>query len=307
MRSIALPWLIGLVVIPLSIAAIGYGALDGPRAANGSNGALAMVGPSGKRGAPKVDLAPLSIVRGANGITLSGNVPDDSAKAILLKTLKGSLPAGINIVDQIQLNPNIDALDFSHAGPIFKDSASITDFNFSVNGDTITLAGTAASQGQKNTIEGEVKHTWSHLNVVDNLAVNGATPTAAPPASPSPTPCTNLQPAIDAVTGGPVTFATDGISLTPVDEQILIQVADKLKACPTAHATIDGYADNSGTDAINVPLSARRAQAVADFLVAHGVAGDHLTVKGLGSIDPVAGNDTADGRARNRRAEIVVS
>ncbi|SPM40570.1 hypothetical protein MNAB215_2771, partial [Mycobacterium numidiamassiliense] len=306
-RAIALPWLIGLVVIPLSIAAIGYGALDGPRAANGLNGALATVGPSGKRGAPKVNLAPLSIVRGANGVTLTGNVPDDSAKTILLKTLKASLPAGVNIIDQIQLDPSIDALDFSHAGPIFKDSASITDFNFSVNGDTITLAGTAGSPGEKNTIEGEVKHTWSHLNVVDNLAVNGATPPAAPPAPPRPAPCSDLQTAINATTGGPVTFDTDGISLTPVDDQVLTQVADKLKACPDAHATINGYADNSGTDAINVPLSTRRAQAVADFLVAHGVAGDHLVVKGLGSIDPVAGNDTADGRAKNRRAEIVVS
>lgn len=111
MHSIGLPWLVALVVIPLSIAAIGYGAW-GPRTADGSNGGLATVGPSG---APKVDLAPLSIVRGANGITLSGNVPDDSAKAILLKTLKRALPAGVNIVDQIQLNPHIDALDFSHA------------------------------------------------------------------------------------------------------------------------------------------------------------------------------------------------
>jgi peptidoglycan-binding protein ArfA len=173
-RSIGLPWLIALVVIPLSIAAIGYGA-SGLRSASGSDGGPATVGPSG---APKVNLAPLSIVRGAKGITLSGNVPDDSAKAILLKTLKGALPAGVDIVDQIQLNPDIDALDFSHAGPIFRDSASIADFTFTVNGDTITLAGTAGSQGQKNTIEGEVTHTWSRLNVVDNLTVNGSTPSA---------------------------------------------------------------------------------------------------------------------------------
>jgi peptidoglycan-binding protein ArfA len=304
-RSLGLPWLIGVVVIPLLIAAIGYGELDGSRSA--SSGALATLGPSGKRGAPKMNLAPLSIVRNANDITLTGDFPDDSAKAILLKTLKGSLPSGVNIVDQIQLNPNIDALDFSHAGPIFKDSGSITDFTFTVNTDTITLAGTAGSQDQKNTIEREVKHTWSHLNVVDNLAVNSSTAPAAPPVSPSPAPCTDLQKAVDAVTGGPVTFDTDGITLTPADQQILTQVADKLKACPNAHATIDGYADNSGTDAINVPLSTQRAQAVADFLVAHGVAGDQLVVKGLGSIDPVDSNETADGRAKNRRVQIVVS
>jgi peptidoglycan-binding protein ArfA len=304
-RSLGLPWLIGLVVIPLLIATIGYGELDRSRSA--SSGALATLGPSGKRGAPKMNLAPLSIVRNANNITLTGDFPDDSAKAILLKTLKGSLPSGVNIVDQIHLNPNIDALNFSHAGPIFKDSGSITDFTFTVNTDTITLAGTAGSQDQKNTVEREVKHTWSHLNVVDNLAVNSSTAPAAPPALPSPAPCTDLQKSVDAATGGPVSFDTDGISLTPADQQVLTQVADKLKVCPNAHATIDGYADNAGTDAINVPLSTQRAQAVADFLVAHGVAGGQLVVKGLGSIDPVASNDTADGRAKNRRVKIVVS
>ena len=74
----------------------------------------------------------------------------------------------------------------------------------------------------------------------------------------------NLQAAINAATGGPVAFGNDGFSLTPQDEPILAQVADKLKACPTAHATLNGYTDNSGTEAINIPLSAQRAGTVAD-------------------------------------------
>jgi peptidoglycan-binding protein ArfA len=109
------------------------------------------------------------------------------------------------------------------------------------------------------------------------------------------------------VTGGPITFANDGFSLTPADDQILPQLADKLKACPSAHVTISGFTDNSGAEAINIPLSTQRAQTVADFLVAHGVAAAQLVVKGLGSINPVAPNDTPEGRAKNRRVEIVVS
>lgn len=302
-RPLGLPWLLALVIIPLLIAAIGYGAFDGPR----STGSSSTVGPSGKPGAPTLALAPLSIVRNGNDITLTGNFPDDSAKAILMKTLKSSLPQGVNVVDQIQLNPEVDGLDFAHAGPIFKASASIADFSLTVNGDTITLAGTASSQDQKNTIEQEAKHTWSKMKVVDNLAVNGSASPAAPPAPTSAAPCTDLQSAINGATGGPVDFGTDGVSLTAADQQALTQVAAKLQACPSAHATINGYTDNSGTDAINIPLSTQRAQTVADFLVAHGVARDRLTVKGLGSINPVATNDTDDGRAKNRRAEIVVS
>ena len=114
-----------------------------------------------------MSLAPLSISRSGNNITLSGDFPDDSAKAVLMKTLKGALGPGVNVIDQIKIDPSVDALDFSKAGPIFTDSASITDFNLTVNVDTVTLAGTAASTDQKNTIDQAATHTWSNLNVVD--------------------------------------------------------------------------------------------------------------------------------------------
>jgi peptidoglycan-binding protein ArfA len=304
-RSLGLPWLIGLVVIPLLIAAIGYLAFESPRAGHGPAGAPPVIASSGKPAKSPLSLAPLSIAREANDITLTGDFPDDSAKAVLMKVLKNALPAGVGVIDQIRINPDVDALDFSNAGPVFKNSASITDFTLTVNGDTITLTGTAASQDQKSTIAREAVHAWSNLNVVDQLAVAG---TAPPPAPPAPAgQCTDLQPAINAATGGPISFGNDGVTLTPADDQILTQVAGKLKACPNAHVTINGYTDNSGTEAVNVPLSTNRAQAVADFLVAQGVTADHLMVRGLGSINPVASNDTADGRAKNRRVEIVVS
>jgi peptidoglycan-binding protein ArfA len=321
-RSLGLTWLIGLVVIPLLMAAIGYGALGEPRSGNAPSSASSTVATSGKSGAPKISLAALSIIRSGNDITLAGDLPDDSAKASLMNALKGSLPPSINFIDQTQINPNIDSLDFSNAAPVFKDSASISDFNLTVNGDMVTLAGTAASQDQKNAVVQDAVHAWSSLDVVDKLAVSGPVPPAGspgaappppppgappPPPPPAPTPCTNLQAAVDAVTNGPIAFGNDGFSLTPADEQILTQVADKLKACPTAHATINGYTDNSGTEAINIPLSSQRAGTVADFLVAHGVSRGQLVVKGLGSVNPIAGNDTPDGRAKNRRVEIVVS
>jgi peptidoglycan-binding protein ArfA len=321
-RSLGLTWLIGLVVIPLLMAAIGYGALGEPRSGNAPSSASSTVATSGKSGAPKISLAALSIIRSGNDITLAGDLPDDSAKASLMNALKGSLPPSINFIDQTQINPNIDSLDFSNAAPVFKDSASISDFNLTVNGDMVTLAGTAASQDQKNAVVQDAVHAWSSLDVVDKLAVSGPVPPAGspgaappppppgappPPPPPAPTPCTNLQAAVDAVTNGPIAFGNDGFSLTPADEQILTQVADKLKACPTAHATINGYTDNSGTEAINIPLSSQRAGTVADFLVARGVSRGQLVVKGLGSVNPIAGNDTPDGRAKNRRVEIVVS
>ncbi|WP_369806527.1 OmpA family protein [Mycobacterium sp. E3198] len=295
-HSAGLPWMIAVMVIPLLMAAIGYGGFERPRSAHGPAG----VAPTSRPAARKLSLAPLSITRNGNSFTLSGDFPDDSAKAALLRALNGALPPGANIVDQIRINPNIDALDFAKAGPFFKDSASIPDFSLTVSGDTITFAGTAASQEQNNTVHLEAVRIWSKLNVVDKLVIKGQAP---PPAAQ----CNDLQVAINAVTGGPITFANDGFSLIPAEEPILTQVSEKLRACPAAHVTLNGYADNSGVEAINVPLSTQRAQKVADFLVAHGVAGPQLVVKGLGSANPIASNDTAEGRAKNRRVEIVVS
>jgi len=302
--SVGLPWLIAVVIIPLLIAAIGYGAFDRSRPASGPTGALPTLGASGKPSGLKLSLAPLSITRNGNDLTLTGDFPDDSAKAALMKALSGSVGPGVNIIDQIRINPNVIALDFSKAAPIFNDSASIPDFSLTVGGDTITVAGTAATQTQKNTVERDAAHTWSNLNVVGQLVVNGQ---AVAPMMPAPAACADVSSAVSAVTGGPIVFGSDGFSLTPAGEQVLRQVADKLKPCQNAHATVNGFSDNSGTEAINISLSSQRAQTVASFLVVHGVAGVQLVVKGLGSVNPIASNDTAEGRAKNRRVEIVVS
>ncbi|MDT5147923.1 MAG: peptidoglycan-binding protein ArfA [Mycobacterium sp.] len=301
-KSLGVPWLIGLAAIPLFVAVIGYGALDRPPSATGPDGALPTLTPPSNSSGPKLSLAPMSIARNGNDIIVSGDFPDDPAKTALLKALSVSLPAGINIVDQTHINPNVVALAFFNSEPVFKASASIPDFTLTVNVDTITLTGTAGNQDQRNAVDNDAKRIWSNLNVVDRVGINGAV--SAPVAG---GPCADLQSAVNAVTGGPITFGSDGFSLTPADEQILNQVADKLKACPSAHTTVNGYTDDTGNESINISSSAQRAQAVADYLATRGVARSQLMVKGIGSVNAVAPNDTMDGRAKNRRVELVVS
>ncbi|WP_231986584.1 OmpA family protein [Mycobacterium sp. 852002-40037_SCH5390672] len=297
-KRLGLPWLIALVVIPLLIAAIGYAT-----SMRSPSGAVSAPVPT-NAGAPKISLAAFSMTRDGNSVTLTGDFPDESAKAALLKVLNGALGPGVNIVDQIRINPAVDALDFAKAKPVFSDSASIADFTLAVSGETITLAGTAASPDQKNTIDTDAKRVWSTLNVVDTLAVN---PPAGSPSPSAAASCTNLQSAINSLTDGALTFESNVGSLTPSDEQVLTRVADQLKACPNAHAAISGYADSTGNTSLNVPLSEERAQTVAGFLEAHGVPGDRLSTTGFGSANPIAPNGTDDGRAQNRRVEIVIS
>lgn len=78
----------------------------------------------------------------------------------------------------------------------------------------------------------------------------------------------------------------------------------RLQDYAQATATIDGYTDNTGPNEINVKLSEERAQSVANYFIQNGITADRMTVTGHGSSNPVASNDTREGRATNRRVEI---
>jgi len=317
-RFPGLPWLVGLIVIPLLLAVIGHGELGRTRSDfNGPTGALPTLnahtpsygGAPNSPTIPPVALAPVSITRSGNDIKLSGDTPTPEAKDSLLAALKAGFGPNINIIDDIRINRDITSLDFSNAAPVFKAAASVADFGLTIKGDTITLIGTTGSGGQQDAVEQAADAAWPNLNIVDTMGIGGPVTASAPP-GPAPAlgpgnACAHLGSDLRAL--GPITFPTDGSALTPDAEQTLNQVADKLKACPAAKVTINGYTDNTGNDAINNPLSSNRADAVAGYLIAHGVMGDHLTAKGHGSADSVADNSSLDGKAKNRRVEIAVS
>jgi OOP family OmpA-OmpF porin len=74
----------------------------------------------------------------------------------------------------------------------------------------------------------------------------------------------------------------------------------------SAAFVVQGYTDSRGSDALNQDLSQRRAEAVRAYLVRRGVPSDRITAQGMGASNPIADNDTAEGRADNRRVELVV-
>ncbi len=100
-------------------------------------------------------------------------------------------------------------------------------------------------------------------------------------------------------------FAPGAITVDPVQFAILDEVVGVLRANPALRVTIEGHTDNSGVRQTNLVLSQRRAQAVADYLIAQTVSADRLTVIGRGPDEPVAPNTTADGRQLNRRVELT--
>jgi outer membrane protein OmpA-like peptidoglycan-associated protein len=103
-----------------------------------------------------------------------------------------------------------------------------------------------------------------------------------------------------------VSFDTNQAVLKPALLPVLDSVAKALTEHPELRAKSIGYTDSSGNNAINQPLSERRASAVTQYLAGRGVARDRLTAEGRGSADPVGDNGTPEGRALNRRVELFL-
>lgn len=113
--------------------------------------------------------------------------------------------------------------------------------------------------------------------------------------------------AIKMVLGSSVLFPTNSYTLSPTAEAALAKVAYNLKQFSNTDVTVVGFTDNTGTPAINNPLSEKRADAVKNYLISCGVPASRLKAIGLGDADPIASNATAEGRAQNRRVELFIT
>jgi outer membrane protein OmpA-like peptidoglycan-associated protein len=155
----------------------------------------------------------------------------------------------------------------------------------------------------------EVTHTYDKpgdynatLTVTDDQGLTGtavASVRATSPAAKAPAPKRRI------VLRG-VTFAFDSADLT-ADSQIILEAAiEALSESPGARIEVGGHTDSTGPEGYNQGLSERRAQAVADYLSKGGLEASKLDVRGYGETQPVAGNDTRDGRSQNRRVSLNV-
>jgi outer membrane protein OmpA-like peptidoglycan-associated protein len=106
---------------------------------------------------------------------------------------------------------------------------------------------------------------------------------------------------------GGVQFATGTARLSVAARESLANFAGVVASYPSLKYVIEGHTDSTGSDAINRELSYKRALTVRDYLIRSGIPASATDVAGMGSSAPIADNATADGRARNRRVEIVVS
>jgi outer membrane protein OmpA-like peptidoglycan-associated protein len=104
-----------------------------------------------------------------------------------------------------------------------------------------------------------------------------------------------------------ISFDTGKAEINPSLRPVLDKFSETLHANPVTTIRIIGHTDSAGSDAINDPLSVRRAASVRDYFAARGLSPNRIAIDGRGSHEPVAENASATGRAQNRRVEIFVA
>ena len=124
-------------------------------------------------------------------------------------------------------------------------------------------------------------------------------PVAAPPPPPPPAKGTKIA------TVGAANFDFDKATIKPAGRDELDHAVKVLRDNPDLHVVVEGHTDSVGSDAYNLKLSERRAMTVKQYLVREGIESSRISTRGYGKSRPVASNATEEGRAQNRRAEII--
>jgi outer membrane protein OmpA-like peptidoglycan-associated protein len=104
-----------------------------------------------------------------------------------------------------------------------------------------------------------------------------------------------------------VLFRSGSVELLPGARERLAKVSGIVLAYPSLHVAVEGHTDSVGSDDYNQQLSEHRALSVRDYLVQQGISTSAIEARGFGKTEPIATNDTAEGRQQNRRVELVLS
>ena len=162
-----------------------------------------------------------------------------------------------------------------------------------VDGDTMYLEGSVPDQAVSDLLESEAVAVVGRDRVVNNFEI-------------SPTAVFNPNEPIQLIAAQPVLFNTGAATLDEQYKPLIDLAVDLLEAEPTATLSIIGHTDDVGPDDANLRLSMNRAQAVGALVVEHGIEADRLTIDGRGETEPIETNETAEGRAVNRRVEFSI-
>ncbi|QVN17047.1 OmpA family protein [Burkholderia pyrrocinia] len=225
-------------------------------------------------------------------VVVGGKVPDEATKAAVLQKLRDTYGA-TNVVDQIEVGdvatpPNWSANVQKLLGAQLKQ---ISKGQLKINGTQIEMKGEVHNEAQRQQLASDMANTLNPTYTIKNgLRVSASE-----------------QGVLDqTLANRTIEFETGSATLTPQGRLILDQMAAALSKMQNRTVDIIGHTDNSGNRTSNIALSQARADAVKGYLITKSIPPQQMTTTGVGPDQPIAPNDTADGRARNRRIEFRV-
>ncbi|MEH6435951.1 OmpA family protein [Massilia sp. DD77] len=226
-------------------------------------------------------------------VLAAGTVPDEATKAGVLARLR-ELYGEERVVDQISVGQVATPANWNgYVGKLLSpELKQISRGQLRIDGTTVSLRGEVASEAQRQKIASAAAASLNPTYTVNNgLRVASAD-----------------QGVLDsALANRTVEFESGKAALTPAGRAILDEMIRAMQKVKGRKVEIIGHTDNVGLPATNHGLSQARAEAVKTYLASRGINGDLLTASGQGADRPVAGNDTAEGRARNRRIEFRIA
>jgi outer membrane protein OmpA-like peptidoglycan-associated protein/uncharacterized protein YidB (DUF937 family) len=250
----------------------------------------------------------LSVVNSGGKITYSGVVPDEQTKQNILNQLKSAYGAG-NINGDINVDPRASSAawtsNLASALPNIKTSGSEVTFD----GNSINVGGNVP-ENTKSDMVAKLKSVYG-----DGMRVGSfeATSSVAEAGRRTSEALSSLKPGFTAedltraLNINIINFHSGSSQIPKESMPVLEQSASAIKSAPTGTVLeIGGYTDNAGNPAANQKLSQQRADSIRRFYIEKGVNADSLVAKGYGDSNPIASNDTADGRFKNRRIEYKV-
>ena len=230
-------------------------------------------------------------------LTLTGYVPDNNVHAALVAAA-GRKFFNEKVVDNIKASLGAPSGFANAVVPALGALSRLSTGTLVVSDREVKLSGDAFYDAAAAQIRAGLKDFPQGWQFKADISVK---PASAPVDG---TVCQQLFSGLLAK--GKIRFDSGRATIDPDSAGLLDRLIETALRCPSANIEIAGHTDADGEDGFNQALSEKRAQAVTDFLVKAGLPAERFTAMGYGSTQPVASNDTDEGKAQNRRIDFVV-